>query len=302
MSLIPNAGSWKAVWPFNMIRNPILPAHFGTLHSVLPKLQAHQALILTPPQETLKTVFYFPGCGSERLYSDIGKASLYLLLKSGTRIVLPPPFLCCGFPINVNAQVPSYNRKVLSDAIIFSQLREMLRYMNFDACVVSCGTCKEALQTMGAAEIFSAPLEDVSRFAVMNGLKMQPGGNYLYHRPCHDSMSETALPFFKKNSDMKLTLVPHCCSEAGTLAMSRPDIAFNMLDRKTLALEEALEGRERDGIILTNCPSCLQGLGRNAGLGVKPRHMAVELALRSGGSQWQEELKVLVRNAEVVSF
>jgi Fe-S oxidoreductase len=126
--------------------------------------------------ENTKTVFYFPGCGSERLFSDVGKASLYLMLKAGIRVILPPPFLCCGFPINVNAQVAENDRRVLGDTIIFSQIREMLRHLTFDACVVSCGTCKEALHTMGTEEIFKAPLEDVSRFALSNGLKLEPGG------------------------------------------------------------------------------------------------------------------------------
>jgi FAD/FMN-containing dehydrogenase/Fe-S oxidoreductase len=351
LAFLPNLNGWKGIWPFNMLRTPIPSASPGTLHSILPLVEDHQALILSPKGEALKTVFYFPGCGSERLFSDVGKASLYLLLKSGAKVVLPPPFLCCGFPINVNAQVADNNRRVLSDTIIFSQIKEMLRHLKFDACVVSCGTCKEALHGMGLEDIFSAPLEDISRFAVTNGLKMEPGGDYLYHRPCHDSMNETAVGFFAKNAGMKLKHVPHCCSEAGTLAMSRPDIAFNMLDRKTVAVKEALEGRENDeasraelmsslspayakasagihsqvgeihrslpafptgvargnrakadGVILTNCPSCLQGLGRNAVLGVKPRHMAVELALRAGGKQWEKELKEFLKAAEVVNF
>jgi Fe-S oxidoreductase len=302
VAFIPDIADWKALWPVNMLRNPMPSPGKGTLHSILPKLEAHQALIVNPPGEFKKTVFYFPGCGSERLYSDVGKASLFLMLKTGIRVVMPPPFLCCGFPINVNAQVTDNNRRVLGDTIIFSQIREMMRHMAFDACVVSCGTCKEALHDMGTSEIFSAPIEDVSQFAVSSGLKMEQGGDYLYHRPCHDSMNETALPFFKTNAGIKLTHVPHCCSEAGTLALSRPDIAFNMLDKKAGAIKKALEGRSNDGIMLTNCPSCLQGLGRNAVLGVKPRHMAVELARRAGGEKWEKELKEFLKTAEVVNF
>ncbi len=194
------------------------------------------------------------------------------------------------------------DRRVLGDTIIFSQIREMLRHLSFDACVVSCGTCKEALHTMGTEEIFKAPMEDVSKFALANGLKMKPGGDYLYHKPCHDSFDGTAKAFFKKGFDLKLTPVDHCCSEAGTLAMSRPDIAYNMLDKKTISVKKALEGRKNDNVMLTNCPSCLQGLGRNAGLGVKPRHMAEELAVRTGGKGWEKELKVLLGTAEAINF
>jgi D-lactate dehydrogenase (cytochrome) len=155
---------------------------------------------------------------------------------------------------------------------------------------------------MGTEEIFGAPLEDVSRFALSNGLKLDPGGDYLYHPPCHDSLAGGAKDLLAKKAGAKLTTVDHCCSEAGTLALSRPDIAYNMLDKKTLAVKEALKGQEMDGVMLTNCPSCLQGLGRNANLGIKPRHLAVELARRVGGDQWEKELKVILENSEVVNF
>lgn len=304
---VPNIRNWKTLWPFNMLRNPMPAPGAGTLHSILPQLEMHQALVIDPAKnsstvESAKTVFYFPGCGSERLFSEVGKASLYLMLKAGIRVVLPPPFLCCGFPINVNAQVAENDRRVLGDTIIFSQIREMLRHLSFDACVVSCGTCKEALHSMGTVEIFKAPLEDVSKYALANGLKMESGGDYLYHKPCHDSLDGTAKAFFKKTAEIKLTPVDHCCSEAGTLAMSRPDIAYNMLDKKTQAVKEALIGRENDGVMLTNCPSCLQGLGRNAALGVKPRHLAVEMARRAGGKDWEKELKVMLTSAEAINF
>jgi len=55
--------------------------------------------------------------------------------------------------------------------------------------------------------------------------------------------------------------VPHCCSEAGTLALSRPDIAYKMLSRKKAALESVADA-DNPTPFVTNCPSCLQGLGR----------------------------------------
>ena len=57
----------------------------------------------------------------------------------------------------------------------------------------------------------------------------------------------------------KVETVPHCCSEAGTLALSRPDITDAMLHRKRGALAEAL-GDRRGATVLTNCPSCVNGL------------------------------------------
>jgi Fe-S oxidoreductase len=84
--------------------------------------------------------------------------------------------------------------------------------------------------------------------------------------------------------------------------MSRPDISDSMLHRKAAAMAEALAGRPPGATILTNCPSCLQGLGRNEPLGVTPRHVAVELALRLSGPGWIEELRAAAVRAKPIHF
>jgi FAD/FMN-containing dehydrogenase len=45
-----------------------------------------------------EAVFYFPGCGSERLFSQVGLATQALLWHVGVQTVLPPGYLCCGYP------------------------------------------------------------------------------------------------------------------------------------------------------------------------------------------------------------
>ena len=274
------------------------------LHTALPMVQAGQALRIAPPGEVVRTVFYFPGCGSERMHSDVSKAAIYCLLKSGTQVVLPPPFLCCGFPHMSNARDKQQGRQVLQDTIIFSQIREMLRYLDFSAVVVSCGTCMEALKNMGAEGIFGAHLMDVGRFALQNGLVLPGEADevLLYHRPCHDSMEGKAAEVLRDGAHVRIVDVPHCCSEAGTMSLSRPDITDNMLDRKAGAVNEAMENRSRGVAMLTNCPSCLQGLGRNARLGYTPRHIAVHLATKVGGSNWKEEFGKMVEGGEAVTF
>ena len=304
VALVPDVTGWKARKPFSLFRSPVPRPAAAPLHKALPPVTSAQAMRIAPPGQTLRTVFYFPGCGSERLQSDVSKAALYCLLKSGTQVVLPPPFLCCGFPHLSNARDKQQGRQVLQDTIIFSQIREMLRYLDFSAVVVSCGTCLEALRNMGAEAILGGPLVDVGRFAMQHGLAV-PGGDdatLLYHRPCHDSLEGRAVEVMRKGAGLRLVEVPHCCSEAGTMSLSRPDITHNMLDRKARAVTEALGGRAKGEAILTNCPSCLQGLGRNARLGIAPRHIAVHLAERVGGPRWKDEFKRLVANGEAVTF
>ena len=291
--------------PLALLRSPVPAPARVPLHRQLPVHQPNQASVVEPEGEATRTVFYFPGCGSERLHSDVGRAAIYVLLAAGCRVVLPPPLLCCGFPTGVNAKVKLYDRKVLADTIVFSQIREMFGYLDFDAVVFSCGTCREALQHMGAADIFGCGLRDVSEVALQGGVTVPGDRSFLYHRPCHDSLDGRAVELLSA-AGARVHAVPHCCSEAGTLSLSRPDISHKMLTRKAVALAAAAERCATSGDsappLLTNCPSCLQGLGRQVGSGLSPEHIAVTLARHHGGANWQRDLARHLSRAEVVNF
>jgi FAD/FMN-containing dehydrogenase/Fe-S oxidoreductase len=287
-------------WPLALLRSPVTAPAAAPLHRALPDYHGSQALVIEPALPPERTVFYFPGCGSERLHSDVGKAAIFLLLGARCRVVLPPPLLCCGFPSGANAKTRMHARKVLSDTIVFSQIRGMLSHLAFDAVAVSCGTCLESLHAMGAHEIFACPLVDVGELALAHGAPPPAAGRLLYHRPCHDSTAGRA-PRLLAQGGATVDSVPHCCSEAGTLALSRPDIAHKMLARKRSALAQAADG-ERPLPFVTNCPSCLQGLGRQEHPGAEPVHLAVLLARKQGGDEWQATLGQAMARTEVVNF
>ena len=287
----------------NMLKSPMMPPSKTALGAMLPEYSEGEALMVNPEGPAHKTVFYFPGCGSERLYADIAMAAIYLLAKNNIRVILPPAFLCCGFPAKANAKKKMAGVMTLRDTIILTQIREMLGHMVFDALLVSCGTCREALQEMGCGEIFNCGIDDVSRFVLENANGRFSGKSpetLLYHTPCHDSL-DGAGPNLLGRLYAGVNSVPDCCSEAGTLALSRPDIAYAMLERKRESLEKAMAGNNAT-IIATNCPSCLSGLGRNREIGIIPRHMAVVLAEALGGEKWMSECSLLVANAERVTF
>ncbi|HEY7725468.1 MAG TPA: DUF3683 domain-containing protein [Anaeromyxobacteraceae bacterium] len=288
-------------YPLQLLRSPSPRAEAATLRDLLPHCRPDQALLLEPEGEAGATAFYFPGCGSERLHASVSMAAVHLLLASGARVVLPPPFLCCGFPARANAAVERHEREALRDTIVFSQIREMLAHLSFDAVAVTCGTCREALQSLDAARVFGAPLVDVARFVEGRGLRPALAGDYLYHAPCHDSLDGRAGPLLERLG-ARAEAVPHCCSEAGTLALSRPDITDAMLHRKREATREALASRPRGAAVLTNCPSCLSGLSRSAALGAEPRHLAVEMARALSGDRWRELFAAEAARAQAVGF
>lgn len=191
----------------------------------------------------------------------------------------------------------------LRDTIILTQIRDMLGHLVFDSFVISCGTCRESLHEMGCEEIFGCEIADVTKFVMDNfqlDLKGKIDETALYHTPCHDSFDGDGRAFANRLF-RDVTSVPNCCSEAGTLAISRPDISYAMLERKRESLTSALP-RQTSTVVATNCPSCISGLGRNKDLGIEPRHMATILAEAIGGLSWQQECLRLVKKAEKVTY
>jgi Fe-S oxidoreductase len=286
-----------------MFKSPMMPASPTSLGARLPYYSEREALMINPEGPVGKTVFYFPGCGSERLYADIATAAIYLLAKNNIRVIVPPLSQCCGFPARANAKKRMASIISLRDTIILTQIRDMLGHLVFDAFLVSCGTCRESLHEMGVSEIFDCPMTDISQFVMENsngqfGPRRQ--GTVLYHTPCHDSF-DGAGPRLLGQLYQEVRSVANCCSEAGTLAVSRPDIAHAMLERKRESLARAGAGSEAT-IIATNCPSCLSGLGRNREMGITPQHMTVVLAEAIGGPDWMSEFARLVEGAEKVTF
>ncbi|MGD9971621.1 MAG: DUF3683 domain-containing protein [Desulfatirhabdiaceae bacterium] len=277
---------------------PILPD--GSLHDLLPPYGFQELIVLEPEKNATHTVFYFPGCGSERLHSTVSSSAIYLMLKNRIRVVLPPRFLCCGFPAWANAESGQHDRLVLRNTIIFNQIREMLGHMTFDACFVTCGTCQESLNHMDAAQIFGCPVVDAAGFLMADGLKSGAGKKRLYHIPCHDSLEGQGMQLLQQ-AEYRVDISSHCCSEAGTLAVSSPAIAHAMLRRKQKSLNQLMPGQRQPAIVLTNCPACLQGLGRLTG-SLTVRHVCEDLALAIGGPEWQNELKIHLKNASVMRF
>ena len=96
------------------------------------------------------------------------------------------------------------------------------------------------------------------------------GGAYLYHDPCHSPMKQhNPLAVTSQLMGGEVRLSDRCCGEAGTLGVSRPDIANQLRYRKAEEIRDGmrqLTGADRavDGNVrmLTSCPACVQGLNR----------------------------------------
>ena len=123
------------------------------------------------------------------------------------------------------------------------------------------------------------------------------GQRYLYHDPCHTPMKTYApLQVANRLLGAEVRLSDRCCGEAGTLAVSRPDIATQIRFRKQQELEDSVRNltgssRVQNGEVklLTSCPACQQGLCRyQDDTGLETDYIVVELAKRKLGDGWQQ--------------
>jgi len=247
-----------------------------------------------------EAVFYFPGCGSERLFSQVGLATQAMLWHAGVQTVLPPGYLCCGYPQRGSGQYDKAEKTITDNRVLFHRVANTLNYLDIKTVVVSCGTCYDQLQGYQFEKIFpGCRIVDIHEYLLEKGIKLEGQGNYLYHDPCHSPMKlQDPMKTVKALVGDGVLRSERCCGESGTFGVTRPDIATQVRFRKEEELrrdEAALRSKGHQGNvkILTSCPSCLQGLSRYGddltnGL-LEADYIVVEMARHILGEEWMPQ-------------
>ena len=258
--------------------------------------------VIRNPRKTSEesdAVFYFPGCGSERLFSQVGLATQAMLYEVGTTTVLPPGYLCCGYPQNASGDADKGQKITTDNRVLFHRVANTLNYLDIKTVIVSCGTCMDQLQKYQFEKIFpGCRLLDIHEYLMEKGVKLEgvEGTRYMYHDPCHTPMKAYApLAVTKALMGQEVPLTDRCCGDAGSFAYSRPDIATQVKFRKQEEIEKGAAKLRADGFngdvkILTSCPACLQGLSRyDDDAGTQADYIVVELAKHLLGDNWMAE-------------
>ena len=275
-----------------------------TMRAVLNLEDAKTVAILRDPAKVTDdsdAVFYFPGCGSERLFSQVGLATLAMLVESGAQTVLPPGYLCCGYPQSAGGDAAGGKRISVDNQVLFHRVANTLNYMDIKTVIVSCGTCMDQLQKYQFNKIFPAcRLLDIHEYLLEKGIQLAEAGEvkYLYHDPCHTPM-KTHNPLRVASSLLKqdVMLAERCCGEAGTFAIARPDIATQVRQRKTEELRKGIQqligkdmSHKGEVKLLTSCPACQQGLSRyQSTTGLQTEYIVVEMVHSLFGKHWQRD-------------
>ena len=249
--------------------------------------------------EESDAVFYFPGCGSERLFSQVGLATQAMLWHVGAQTVLPPGYLCCGYPQTSAGDADRGQRIITDNRVLFHRVANTLNYLDIKTVIVSCGTCLDQLEQYEFGEIFpGCRLLDIHEYLLEKGVALAgiDGVRYMYHDPCHTPMKNYApLTVVNRLMGTSVPLNDRCCGESGTLAVTRPDISTQVRFRKEQELRKGADALRADGFdgdvkVLTSCPSCLQGLSRfDDDAATKADYIVVEIAKHMLGPNWMAD-------------
>lgn len=263
--------------------------------------------VLRNPQTTSvesEALFYFPGCGSERLFGQVELATLNMLYDLDVQTVLPPGYLCCGYPQRAVGEEEKSHQISMGNRILFHRIANTLNYLDIKTVLVSCGTCMDQLMQYEFERIFpGCRLLDIHEYLLEKGVKLEGSGDdqYLFHDPCHSPMKRYAPQQVATTlTGAEVVLSDRCCGESGTFAVTRPDIATQVKFRKEQELkrnQSELQGAKK---ILTSCPSCQQGLMRyQQGTGLEVDYLVVEMAKQLHGERWQTKFLQTVEQGGV---
>jgi FAD/FMN-containing dehydrogenase/Fe-S oxidoreductase len=272
--------------------------------------------------DAAETVLYFPGCGANLFYREIGLAGIYLLLAAGNNVIVPRRHLCCGYPLLASGCMRTYakNRDTVRNDMegLLKQARE--HSLNVSKVLTSCGTCREALEDFAISEFGEGHMEhrDVLQHVIELGRdRFRPDltewdhpDRLLYHPACH---SEWFGVFPHKSGSIyaaelgallgtRVEVSPGCCGESGLGAMTSPHIYSTLRRRKTRQLETDLSGYPDRLPLLVGCPSCKVGLTRIMAAESWPHevlHTLEFLARARLGRKWRSRAEAAIVNSGV---
>jgi Fe-S oxidoreductase len=224
-----------------------------------------------------------------------------MLWHAGVQTVLPPGYVCCGYPQRGAGQFDLAEKMITDNRVLLHRVANTLNYLDIKTVVVSCGTCYDQIEGYQFDKIFpGCRLIDIHEYLLEKGIRLPAGpGAYLYHEPCHNPMKrQDSLQTVKALVGPQVIQSERCCGESGTLSVTRPDIATQVRFRKEEEIRRAeaalrasgAAGATDDLKILTTCPSCLQGLSRyqsdlQNGL-LQADYVVIEMARRLLGENW----------------
>lgn len=286
----------------NTATAPLLKPFLGARHiPTLPKKQLSEKYgVLVGDKSKKYNVIFYPGCMSDKVYTQIGDAVLSLLFHYDVGVIMPDDFSCCGLPALASGDKNGFDALVKNNIGVFERIG--LDH-GVDYIVSACPSCTEtlhkwwlqlsgnySLKERDVSQKISAKAIDMHDF-LYNVLKIDtskttPKENaavITYHESCHLKkslgISKEVRELLKLNENYVLKEMAEadkCCGCGGSFTLTQPELSLKIGTRKWKNIVDS--GAEE---VVTACPACMMQiadmLGRNQ-TDMKVRHSLEILA------------------------
>jgi glycolate oxidase iron-sulfur subunit len=246
-----------------------------------------------PRGETRYRVALLTGCVQDLVFPGINRDSADALLANGCAVDTPSPQPCCG-------SLHAHNGEMDMAAELARRMIDMVPPDSYDAIITNAGGCGSHLRHYGAlladdpayrdrARTWDAKLRDIQEWLVEIGCRAPHASPFeertsvTYHESCHlthgQKISRQPRAILGLLPGVTLTELPEaswCCGSAGIYALTQPEQAEALLQRKVGHI--ATTGAP---IVATANPGCHLQIARglqNAGTPVQVVHPVSLLA------------------------
>jgi len=243
-------------------------------------------------------VALFTGCVVDKVFPQIGLATLKALAHAGAGVYLPGGQACCGIPALSSGDTQTFRKLVRANLKLYAG-------KSFDVLVTACASCTATIKHIWpdmATEGFSAEerraiaelaakttdicayLTDVAGVSPAAEPAAGPADGRVtvtYHDPCHLKKSlgiaEQPRDLIRANKKLRLVELPEadvCCGCGGSFNLAHYEISKHIGQRKIDNIRST-----GAAVAATACPACMlqiADMASRTGGGIQVKH-AVEL-------------------------
>jgi glycolate oxidase iron-sulfur subunit len=270
----------------------LLPASLRKLEPQAPRVAAVFsngliAAVEQPASAAKYRVALLTGCVQDLVYPDVNRDTADVLLANGCVVETPPLQPCCG-------SLHAHNGDTDSARELARRMIGLLPPERYDAIVSNAGGCGSHLRRYGAlladdpvyaeaAKAWDSKVRDVHEWLGEIGCRPPKVGPFdspvtvTYHESCHLAHGQqivrqprALLGMIPGVSVVELKESTWCCGSAGIYALSQPDQAERLLQRKVAHVLDT-----GATIVATGNPGCQMQLAkglRDSGRAVRVVH------------------------------
>ena len=243
----------------------IVPLPAKPLHEIYPNLDV-------PSGASGIRVLFYPGCVSDRMYTNVGEACIRVLKHHGVGIIFPADMACCGMPSLASGDTRGFEMQVRKNLTVIGGLV-------YDYIITPCGSCTSAIKEMWKEmgqfteaereqiKTISSKVMDINAFLVdVIGVKpaetKSDAVSVTYHDPCHlkkglgiGSQPRDLIMANPGYTIKEMSEPDRCCGCGGSFNLFHYDVSQKIGQKKRDMVVET-----GASVVATACPACMMQL------------------------------------------